>query len=75
MRILLDENTPGVRRILIGHDVRSAPEMGWAAYSSPLHREVVREESRDRWGSWRNAASEVIDFAGNGSGGSEFLAI
>jgi len=35
MRILLDENTPrGVRRILVGHDVRTAPEMGWAAYSN-----------------------------------------
>ena len=35
MRILLDENTPrGVRRILMGHDVRSGPEMGWAAYSN-----------------------------------------
>jgi hypothetical protein len=35
MRILLDENTPrGVRRILAGHDVRTAPEMGWAAYSN-----------------------------------------
>ena len=35
MRILLDENTPrGVRRILTGHDVRTAPEMGWAAYSN-----------------------------------------
>ena len=31
MRILLDENTPrGVRRILASHDVRTAPEMGWA---------------------------------------------
>ncbi len=31
MRIVLDENTPrGVRRILTGHDVRTAPEMGWA---------------------------------------------
>lgn len=35
MRILLDQNTPrGVRRILMGHDVRTAPEMGWAAYSN-----------------------------------------
>ncbi len=35
MRILLDENTPrGVRRILTGHEVRTAPEMGWAAYSN-----------------------------------------
>lgn len=31
MRILLDENTPrGIRRILPAHDVRTAPEMGWA---------------------------------------------
>jgi hypothetical protein len=31
MRILLDEDTPiGVRRILPGHDVRTAPEMGFA---------------------------------------------
>ena len=35
MRILLDENTPrGVSRILMGHDVRTVPEMGWAAYSN-----------------------------------------
>jgi len=35
MRILLDENTPrGLRGILTGHDVRTAPEMGWAAYSN-----------------------------------------
>ena len=35
MRILLDENTPsGLRRILAGHDVRTAPEMGWAGYSN-----------------------------------------
>src|ERR1700730_4152707 len=35
MRILLDENTPrGVRRILASHDVRSAPEMGWAGVSN-----------------------------------------
>ena len=35
MRILLDENAPsGLRRILAGHDVRSAPEMGWARYSN-----------------------------------------
>jgi hypothetical protein len=35
MRILLDENTPrGVRRILTGHDVRTAPEMGWAAIAN-----------------------------------------
>jgi Domain of unknown function (DUF5615) len=35
MRILLDENTPrGVRRILTGHDVRTASEMGWASYSN-----------------------------------------
>jgi hypothetical protein len=33
MRILLDENAPsGLRRILAGHDVRTAPEMGWARY-------------------------------------------
>jgi hypothetical protein len=32
MRIVLDENTPrGVRRILAGHDVRTAAEMGWAS--------------------------------------------
>lgn len=35
MRILLDENTPrGVRRILAGHDVRTAAEMGWRGYSN-----------------------------------------
>ena len=35
MRILLDENTPrGVRRILASHDVRTAPEMGWAGVSN-----------------------------------------
>ncbi len=35
MRILLDENTPrGVRRILTGHDVRTAAEMGWARFSN-----------------------------------------
>ena len=35
MRILLDENAPsGLRRILTGHDVRPAPEMGWARYSN-----------------------------------------
>ena len=29
MRILLDENAPsGLRRMLAGHDVRTAPEMG-----------------------------------------------
>jgi len=33
MRILLDENVPsGFRRILAGHDVRTAPEMGCARY-------------------------------------------
>ena len=35
MRILLDENAPsGLRRVLAGHDVRTAPEMGWAHYSN-----------------------------------------
>ena len=35
MRIVLDENTPrGVRRILTGHDVRTACEMGWAAIAN-----------------------------------------
>ena len=35
MKILLDENTPrGVRRILAGHDVRTAAEMGWARVSN-----------------------------------------
>jgi hypothetical protein len=35
MRILLDENAPsGLRRILTGHDVRTAAEMGWARYSN-----------------------------------------
>src|SRR5215831_11490617 len=35
MRILLDENAPsGLRRILAGHDVRTAPQMGWARYSN-----------------------------------------
>jgi hypothetical protein len=35
MRILLDENAPtGLRRILAGHDMRTAPEMGWARYSN-----------------------------------------
>lgn len=35
MRILLDENAPtGLRRILAGHDVRTAPEMGWARYAN-----------------------------------------
>jgi hypothetical protein len=35
MRILLDENTPrGVRRILTGHDVRTASEMGWASIAN-----------------------------------------
>ena len=35
MRILLDENAPtGLRRILTGHDVRTAPEMGWARYAN-----------------------------------------
>jgi hypothetical protein len=36
MRILLDQNMPiGVRRILTGHDVRAAPEMGWACEPLP----------------------------------------
>jgi hypothetical protein len=35
MKILLDENAPsGLRRILAGHDVHTAPEMGWARYSN-----------------------------------------
>jgi len=35
MRILLDEDTPiGVRRILAGHDVRRATQMGWAGLSN-----------------------------------------
>jgi hypothetical protein len=35
MRILLDENTSrGLRRLLTGNDIRTAPEMGWAAYSN-----------------------------------------
>ena len=35
MKILLDENTPrGVRRILAGHDVRTAADMGWARVSN-----------------------------------------
>jgi hypothetical protein len=35
MRILLDANTPRqVRGLLPGHDVRTAPEMGWARYSN-----------------------------------------
>jgi predicted nuclease of predicted toxin-antitoxin system len=35
MRILLDENIPrGLRRILQGHDVRTASEMGWASIAN-----------------------------------------
>jgi Domain of unknown function (DUF5615) len=35
MRILLDENKPRpLRGILTGHDIRTVPEMGWAAYSN-----------------------------------------
>ena len=35
MRILLDENSPrGVRGILTGHDVRTAPQMGWGGLSN-----------------------------------------
>jgi predicted nuclease of predicted toxin-antitoxin system len=35
MRILLDENIPRpLRGILTGHDVRTVPEMGWAAYTN-----------------------------------------
>ncbi|HEY1261755.1 MAG TPA: DUF5615 family PIN-like protein [Stellaceae bacterium] len=35
MRVLLDENVPrGVRRILTGHDVRTAAEMGWRTYAN-----------------------------------------
>lgn len=35
MRILLDQNIPfGVRRILTGHDVRTAFQMGWARLSN-----------------------------------------
>lgn len=35
MRILLDENAPsGLRRLLAGHDARTAAEMGWARYSN-----------------------------------------
>jgi hypothetical protein len=35
MRILLDENTPrGVRGILSGHDVHTAPQMGWSGLSN-----------------------------------------
>lgn len=35
MRILLDQNVPdGLRRILAGHDVLTASEMGWARYAN-----------------------------------------
>ena len=35
MRILLDENIPrGLRRVLPGHDVRTASEMGWASIAN-----------------------------------------
>ena len=35
MRILLDENIPrGLRRILQGHDVWTASEMGWASIAN-----------------------------------------
>jgi hypothetical protein len=35
MRILLDQATPiGVRRMLAGHDVRTAYQMGWATLSN-----------------------------------------
>ena len=35
MKILPDANTPrGVRLILSGHDVRTAPEMGWAGIAN-----------------------------------------
>jgi hypothetical protein len=35
MRILLDKNAPsGLRRILTGHDARTAAEMGWSRYSN-----------------------------------------
>jgi predicted nuclease of predicted toxin-antitoxin system len=35
MRILLDQNTPfGVRRMLAGHDVRTAYQMGWPTLSN-----------------------------------------
>ena len=35
MRILLDENVPRpLRGILPGHDVRTAPEMGWAGHTN-----------------------------------------
>ena len=48
MRILLDENTPrGVRRILTGHDIRTAPEMGWGAYSNGLLLDEVEKAGFD----------------------------
>jgi hypothetical protein len=35
MRILLDEDIPRpVRRLLAGHDVRTAQQMGWAGYAN-----------------------------------------
>jgi alkanesulfonate monooxygenase SsuD/methylene tetrahydromethanopterin reductase-like flavin-dependent oxidoreductase (luciferase family) len=35
MRVLLDEDIPRpVRRILVGHDVRTTQQMGWAGYAN-----------------------------------------
>ena len=35
MRILLDENAPvGLKAMLAGHDVHTAPDMGWAGVSN-----------------------------------------
>ena len=35
MRVLLDECLPGrLKRELVGHDVKTAPEMGWASKSN-----------------------------------------
>lgn len=35
MRVLLDECLPKrLKRELVGHDVRTAPEMGWASKSN-----------------------------------------
>ena len=45
MRILLDECVPRrLRRHLQGHDVRTAPEMGWASFENGVLLAVASEK-------------------------------
>jgi hypothetical protein len=47
-RILLDESVPaGIARLLTSHDVRTAPEMGWAGISNGRLLDLAEQNGFD----------------------------